>query len=251
MRVGTRARAAGRDRHQGPGRRRRRACAASRRSAGGRDVYEVRLPAVVGVLEGINLPRYPSVPGRIRAKSKPVAASEPGAARPAPGDGPADRARRARPSRRRSWAPAPRRRGRRRRHARQRGGALDGSRARPRHDRRRRASTRSSLQALTLGCTLAAGGPVHALLIGDAAAAARRSARWGATHVHVASHPALAVVRARCDGQRSSTTWRRASAPTWSSAPARRPATPSWPAPRPGPGSRSPPTAPPRPPAAR
>jgi electron transfer flavoprotein beta subunit len=45
--------------------------------AGGRDVYELRTPAVVGVLEGINLPRYPSVPGRIRAKSKPVAVSNP------------------------------------------------------------------------------------------------------------------------------------------------------------------------------
>ena len=43
--------------------------------ADGRDVYEVRTPAVVAVLEGINLPRYPSVPGRIRAKSRPVAAS--------------------------------------------------------------------------------------------------------------------------------------------------------------------------------
>ena len=51
-------------------------------AAGGRDVYELRLPAVVGVLEGLNLPRYPSVPRRIRAKSKPVAASTP--ARPAP-----------------------------------------------------------------------------------------------------------------------------------------------------------------------
>ncbi len=50
-------------------------------SGGGRDVYEVRTPAVVAVLEGINLPRYPSVPGRIRAKSKPVASSSP--ARPA------------------------------------------------------------------------------------------------------------------------------------------------------------------------
>ena len=29
------------------------------------------------VLEGLNLPRYPSVPGRMRAKSKPVAASSP------------------------------------------------------------------------------------------------------------------------------------------------------------------------------
>jgi electron transfer flavoprotein beta subunit len=44
---------------------------------GGRDVYEVSLPAVAVVLEGLNLPRYPSVPGRIRAKSKPVAASNP------------------------------------------------------------------------------------------------------------------------------------------------------------------------------
>jgi electron transfer flavoprotein beta subunit len=40
--------------------------------ASGRDVYEVPLPAVVTVLEGINLPRYPSVPGRLRAKRKPV-----------------------------------------------------------------------------------------------------------------------------------------------------------------------------------
>jgi electron transfer flavoprotein beta subunit len=46
-------------------------------AAGGRDVYEVRTPAVVAVLEGINLPRYPSVPGRLRAKNKPVAASSP------------------------------------------------------------------------------------------------------------------------------------------------------------------------------
>ncbi len=50
-------------------------------AGGGRDVYELRTPAIVGVLEGINLPRYPSVPGRLRAKSKPVAASTP--ARPA------------------------------------------------------------------------------------------------------------------------------------------------------------------------
>jgi electron transfer flavoprotein beta subunit len=44
---------------------------------GGRDVYVVPLPAVVTVKEGINLPRYPSVPGRLRAKRKPVAASTP------------------------------------------------------------------------------------------------------------------------------------------------------------------------------
>ena len=41
--------------------------------AGGRDVYVVPLPAVVTVKEGLNLPRYPSVPGRLRAKRKPVA----------------------------------------------------------------------------------------------------------------------------------------------------------------------------------
>jgi electron transfer flavoprotein beta subunit len=50
---------------------------AEQEATGGRDVYEVRTPAVVAVLEGINLPRYPSVPGRLRAKSKPVAVSNP------------------------------------------------------------------------------------------------------------------------------------------------------------------------------
>jgi len=44
---------------------------------GGRDVYVVQLPAVLTVLEGLNLPRYPSVPGRLRAKSKPLARTEP------------------------------------------------------------------------------------------------------------------------------------------------------------------------------
>jgi electron transfer flavoprotein beta subunit len=45
--------------------------------AGGRDVYELPLPAVVTVLEGLNLPRYPSVPGRMRAGRKPVDVSSP------------------------------------------------------------------------------------------------------------------------------------------------------------------------------
>src|SRR5213592_2652559 len=39
---------------------------------GGRDVYVVPLPAVLTVKEGLNLPRYPSVPGRMRARSKQV-----------------------------------------------------------------------------------------------------------------------------------------------------------------------------------
>jgi len=40
---------------------------------GGRDIYDVALPAVVTVKEGLNLPRYPSVPAKLRAKSKPLA----------------------------------------------------------------------------------------------------------------------------------------------------------------------------------
>jgi len=44
---------------------------------GGRDVYVVPMPAVLTVKEGLNLPRYPSVPGRMRAGRKPVAVSTP------------------------------------------------------------------------------------------------------------------------------------------------------------------------------
>jgi len=51
-------------------------------TAGARDVYVLPLPAVVTVKEGLNLPRYPSVPGRLRAQRKPVDASTP--LRPAP-----------------------------------------------------------------------------------------------------------------------------------------------------------------------
>ena len=39
---------------------------------GGRDVYEIALPALVTVKEGLNLPRYPSVPAKLRANRKPV-----------------------------------------------------------------------------------------------------------------------------------------------------------------------------------
>ena len=49
---------------------------------GGRDVYDVALPAVVTVLEGLNLPRYPSVPAKLRAQRKPIEASTP--SRPGP-----------------------------------------------------------------------------------------------------------------------------------------------------------------------
>jgi electron transfer flavoprotein beta subunit len=45
--------------------------------ADGRDVYVLPLPAVVTVLEGLNLPRYPSVPAKLRAQRKPLDASSP------------------------------------------------------------------------------------------------------------------------------------------------------------------------------
>ena len=48
----------------------------------GRDVYDVPLPAVVTVLEGLNLPRYPSVPAKLRARRKPVETSDPAAREP-------------------------------------------------------------------------------------------------------------------------------------------------------------------------
>jgi electron transfer flavoprotein beta subunit len=48
--------------------------------SGGRDIYELPLPAVVSVLEGINLPRYPSVPAKLRARQKPVETITPQAA---------------------------------------------------------------------------------------------------------------------------------------------------------------------------
>lgn len=46
---------------------------AKRQAGGGWEVFEVPLPAVIGVREGINLPRYPSVPGRLRARKKEIA----------------------------------------------------------------------------------------------------------------------------------------------------------------------------------
>jgi electron transfer flavoprotein beta subunit len=45
---------------------------ARREASGGWDVFEVTLPAVISVKEGINLPRYPSIPGRLKARRKPI-----------------------------------------------------------------------------------------------------------------------------------------------------------------------------------
>lgn len=46
--------------------------AVQRDAGGGREIYKVPLPAVVATKEGINLPRYPSVPGRLRAKKQEI-----------------------------------------------------------------------------------------------------------------------------------------------------------------------------------
>ena len=44
----------------------------ARGRGGGWEVFELPLPAVLAVKEGLNLPRYPSVPGRLRAKKKEI-----------------------------------------------------------------------------------------------------------------------------------------------------------------------------------
>jgi len=56
--------------------------AAGREYAGVEETFELPLPAVVSVKEGINLPRYPSLPGRVRAKRAPIETIEVGAAPP-------------------------------------------------------------------------------------------------------------------------------------------------------------------------
>jgi electron transfer flavoprotein beta subunit len=50
---------------------------ARREAVGGWESFDVPLPAVIAVREGINLPRYPSLPGRLRAKKKPIERLDP------------------------------------------------------------------------------------------------------------------------------------------------------------------------------
>jgi electron transfer flavoprotein beta subunit len=45
---------------------------AHRQTPTGWEIYETPLPAVFTIKEGINVPRYPSIPGKLRAKKKPV-----------------------------------------------------------------------------------------------------------------------------------------------------------------------------------
>jgi electron transfer flavoprotein beta subunit len=50
---------------------------AKREYRGTEEVFDIPLPAVVSVKEGINLPRYPSLPGRLRAKRATIETREP------------------------------------------------------------------------------------------------------------------------------------------------------------------------------
>jgi len=50
---------------------------ARREYRGGEETFEFGLPAVICVKEGINLPRYPSLPGRLRAKRAEIERYEP------------------------------------------------------------------------------------------------------------------------------------------------------------------------------
>jgi electron transfer flavoprotein beta subunit len=48
-----------------------------READAGRETYELPLPAVVGIKEGINLPRYPTMKGRLASKKAEVLTIEP------------------------------------------------------------------------------------------------------------------------------------------------------------------------------
>jgi electron transfer flavoprotein beta subunit len=50
---------------------------ARREYRGTEELFEVSLPAVITVKEGINLPRYPSLPGRLRAKRAGIETHQP------------------------------------------------------------------------------------------------------------------------------------------------------------------------------
>ena len=142
---------------------------------GGWEVYEIPRPAVVTVKEGINLPRYPSVPGRLRARKKEIetVALDPAAGRA--GSDPAARAGREGECRRDP------RRGSGGRAARRRGAPAPGA------DRmilvvvEHEAGTvdRLSSEALTLGRSLAGGDrrPAPGRRLGPGRGGCRRSAR--------------------------------------------------------------------------
>src|SRR5262249_51170828 len=45
---------------------------AYREAAAGSEVYRLTMPAALGVKEGINLPRYPTLPGRLRSNKASI-----------------------------------------------------------------------------------------------------------------------------------------------------------------------------------
>ena len=53
---------------------------ARRETESGFEVYRLSLPAVIAVKEGINLPRYPTLPGRLRAKKAEIMSTSASAA---------------------------------------------------------------------------------------------------------------------------------------------------------------------------
>jgi electron transfer flavoprotein beta subunit len=51
--------------------------AASREVDSGWEIYDIPLPAVIAVKEGVNLPRYPTLRGTMKAKKKPIGRTTP------------------------------------------------------------------------------------------------------------------------------------------------------------------------------
>ncbi len=49
---------------------------ARRQTDDGHEIYRLPLPAVLGVKEGLNLPRYPTLKGRLQSKKKEIARTE-------------------------------------------------------------------------------------------------------------------------------------------------------------------------------
>ena len=159
--------------------------------AGGRDVYVLPLPAVVTVLEGLNLPRYPSVPAKLRAQRKPVDASSPARPELEAREGPT---RRSRGTGQGGRDPRPRARGGTRR---RRGAAAD----------RRRMTVLVvvertpdgihdlSLQAIAFARAYAADEPVDALVVGDSDGLEGVLGEHGVSTVHVAEHEAFSSLR--------------------------------------------------------
>ena len=161
--------------------------------AGGRDVYRVPLPAVVTVKEGLNLPRYPSVPG-------PPAGEEEAARRPDAGAGCRRASRRCgsscprtRAPRPRCWAAAPRPRRPSSSCSTGSGSCDDAVLVLVEHDGGEADDLSRQAATLARGYAEAAGEPLEAVLIGPVADAAAGLGALGVSTAHVAEHDGLAA----------------------------------------------------------